>query len=614
MPPFEFLGPYRIGKPLGRGGMGTVFAAIHEKSGEKVAVKLISAQVADEVRFRRRFDDEVKTLQQLKHKNIVRLIGFGEEQGQLFYSMELVEGETLQQRIRRDKKVSWLPAINIAIEVCAALKHAHDFGVIHRDLKPANLLLMPGEGVKLVDFGIAKIFGDSEQTMVGSVLGTADYMAPEQATGSGVTARTDLYALGSVMYAMLTGRPPFRGKNVTEVISSLKRDRPAPLDMIDPNLPDDIVELVHQLLEKNPESRPPTALAVMNRLKAMRAGLQKEDTVLGARSATKVGQRVADRSDSSESIDPDSATDDSDAKASHRNSTVVASGSSGVAAANPDSPTIASDSGSDNTDNPLDVEIEFDPEQESQTRTHFQTVSESDRRPGFFQTGIDEPESVWSGRLAIAVMTAVLLLLVGLVVNAMRPPSADDLYTAVIESDDTSAMAAFLKRFPEDPRSVEVQDLHMHSQLEGQLRRIEIQKKLGITPLHPFEESFRAAMEGRRLDPVDSSERLKQWLVVYDAPESQQDPNLSRLIEIARYEQEQLIKRGARVVIDPRAEEMIADVRFLASEPDTEFVRKKLIGIIESFRSIDWAEPAVKEATRQLQALEEHSEDEVAEP
>ncbi len=269
MTSFEFLGPYRIGKPLGKGGMGSVFAAVHEKSGEKVAVKLIAAHVADEPRFRRRFDDEVKTLQQLRHKNIVRLIGFGEEKGQLFYSMELVEGETLQARIRREKKISWLPALNIGIDICAALKHAHDFGVIHRDLKPANLLLGSDDGVKLVDFGIAKIFGDGEQTLAGSVLGTADYMAPEQATGSGVTVRTDLYAFGSVMYAMLAGRPPFRGKNVTEVIESLKRDRPVPLELIDPNLPEEIVDLVHQLLEKRPEDRPPTALSVMNRLKAM---------------------------------------------------------------------------------------------------------------------------------------------------------------------------------------------------------------------------------------------------------------------------------------------------------------------------------------------------------
>ncbi len=608
MPPFEFLGPYRIGKPLGRGGMGTVFAAVHEKSGDTVAVKLISAHVAEEARFRRRFDDEVKTLQQLKHKNIVRLIGFGEEQGQLFYSMELVEGETLQQRIRREKKVSWLPAINIAIEVCAALKHAHDFGVIHRDLKPANLLLAADDGVKLVDFGIAKIFGDGEQTLAGSVLGTADYMAPEQATGSGVTVRTDLYALGSVMYAMLTGRPPFRGKNVTEVMTSLKRDRPAPLDMVDASLPDDIVELVHQLLEKNPESRPPTALAVMNRLKAMRAGLQKEETVLGGRSATKIAEAGDDGSISSGSIDPDSATDDSEAKSSHRKRTVATSGSSAGPLANPDSPTIASDPGSDNTDNPLDSEIDFDPEQESETRTHFQTVSEGDRRPGFFETNVDETESVWSGRFAIAGMTVVLLLLVGLVVNAMRPPSANDLYAAAIDADDAGAMGAFLKRFPNDPRVAEVHDLYMQSQLDGQLRRMKTQRKLGITPLSAFEESFCAAMERRNLEPIESSERLKQWLVVYDSPESELSSNLSRLIEIARYEQGQLTSRGKRVILDPRAEEMIANVRSFANDPDTEFVRTKLIGIIKTFQSIDWAEPAVKEAERQLQALDEFAD------
>lgn len=270
MPTFEFLGPYRIGKQLGRGGMGSVYEAAHERTGEKVAVKLIAQHIADEPRFRRRFDDEVKTLQRLRHNGIVRLIGFGEEDGQLFYSMELVEGESLQSRIRRDKKLDWRVVIDISIQICSALKHAHDIGVIHRDLKPANLILTNDDTVKLVDFGIVKVFGNSEQTAPGSVLGTADYMPPEQATGIAATQRTDLYALGCVMYAMLTGRPPFTGKTVTEVIESLKRDRPVPLDLVNPDLPEALVELVHQLLEKDPADRPPTALAVMNRLKAMR--------------------------------------------------------------------------------------------------------------------------------------------------------------------------------------------------------------------------------------------------------------------------------------------------------------------------------------------------------
>lgn len=611
MPPFEFLGPYRIGKPLGRGGMGTVFTAVHVKTGEKVAVKLISAHVADEKRFRRRFDDEVKTLQQLKHKNIVRLIGFGEEEGQLFYSMELVEGETLQQRIRREKKVGWLPAINIAIEVCAALKHAHDFGVIHRDLKPANLLLAADNGVKLVDFGIAKIFGDGEQTMAGAVLGTADYMAPEQATGSGVTVRTDLYALGSVMYAMLTGRPPFRGKNVTEVITSLKRDRPVPLDIVDPNLPEDVVELVHQLLEKTPEARPPTALAVMNRLKAMRAGLQKNETVLGERSATKVSGAAAEHSRSSRRVDPDSATDDSDSKSRNRERTVVSSSdSSSPPIANPDSPTIASCESSSNTADPLESEIEFDREAISETRTHFQTVSEGERRPGFFQTETSDNEPEWMGRLAVAGMLVVLLIAAGLIFSATRPPSADQLYSSAMDAGDMGAMTAFLKRFPDDARFVEINDLYMQSLLAGQLKRMETQRKLGVTPLHAFEEAFYAAMDGRNQHPVESSETLEQWLVVYDSPESELSPNLSRLIELARYEQTQLQERGGKVIIDDRAKAMIVEIQSLANDTDTEFARKKLHGIIDSFRSMEWAAPAVKEAETQLRALEEFAEEE----
>jgi serine/threonine-protein kinase len=612
MPPFEFLGPYRIGKPLGKGGMGSVFAAVHEKTGEKVAVKLIAAHVADEARFRRRFDDEVKTLQQLRHKNIVRLIGFGEEEGQLFYSMELVEGETLQARIRREKKISWLPALNIAIEICAALKHAHDFGVIHRDLKPANLLLGSDNGVKLVDFGIAKIFGEGEQTLAGSVLGTADYMAPEQATGSGVTVRTDLYALGSVMYAMLTGRPPFRGKSVTEVIESLKRDRPVPLEMVDPYLPEEVVELVHQLLEKDPEARPPTALSVMNRLKAMRAGLQRDETVVGNRSATKVGiqkSKVSPSKDSLGPIDPDSATDDSDSKSSHRKRTVVTKGGADpVRNVDPDGATVVSGVDSRQTENPEESAADLAEQAQSETRTHFQTVSESERRPGFFQSQESDNESVWVNHLAIAGMITVLLIAAGLFLYAMRAPSADQLYAAVVDQQDTRAMKSFIKLFPEDPRFSEVLNLHMNSRLDGQIRRLQTQQKLGVTPLDAYEESFLAAIDGRFQQPVEAIERLDQWLVVYNSPESELDDSLSTLIELARHEREQLRDRAPAIIIDPRAQEMITKIRSLANEHDTEFARAKLNGIVETFQTIDWAKPAVEDAKRQLQALEEFSE------
>ncbi len=613
MAAFEFLGPYRIGKPLGRGGMGSVYAAVHEKSGQRVAVKLIAAHVADEARFRRRFDDEVKTLQQLRHRNIVQLIGFGEEQGQLFYSMELVEGETLQARIRREKKIGWLPALNIAIDVCAALKHAHDFGVIHRDLKPANLLLANDGGVKLVDFGIAKIFGESDKTLAGSVLGTADYMAPEQANGSGVTVRTDLYALGSVMYAMLTGRPPFRGKSVTEVIESLKRDRPVPLDLVDPNLPEAVVDLVHQLLEKNPDSRPPTALSVMNRLKAMRAGLQKGETVHGQGSATKPGLRDRDEGDlrgRPTPVNANSETGDSAvASKDDRDMSFANRADRGAGSVKPDDETVASADRKNRNINPEDSLADGDLPTKPEPRTHFQTVSESDRRPGFFQSAASDNEAHWQRHLAVAAMIGILLLGGGLVVFALRPPTADQLYQAAIADGDRGAMMAFTNRYPDDPRYDEVLNLYMQDQLAGQLKRLKTQQKLGLTPLRAFEAGFLAALEEQDQQPAESVERLKQWLVVYDSPESELNPNLGRLIELARHQQRQLADRAPAIIIDPRAEEMIAEIRSLVDQSDSEQARKKLNGIIETFRPLDWAKPAVAEAVRQLQALDEFADD-----
>jgi serine/threonine-protein kinase len=598
MPEFEFLGPYRIGKPLGRGGMGTVYAAVHEKTGEQVAVKLIAAHVADEPRFRRRFDDEVKTLQQLRHKNIVRLIGFGEEQGQLFYSMELVTGETLQARIRREKKIGWSPALEIAIEVCAALKHAHDFGIIHRDLKPANLLLSATGGVKLVDFGIAKIFGDGELTLAGSVLGTADFMAPEQATGSGVSVRTDLYALGSVMYAMLAGRPPFRGKSVTEVIASLKRDRPVPLDLIDPNLPEAIVDVVHQLLEKDPARRPPTALAVMNRLKAMRAGLQKQETVMAQAVGTRIDRGRGDGSDEPLAASGP-ATDSRTAVTDRATAELLSAASAPQAEESLVSPVAA---GPQSLPEVTSEQVKPEP------RTHFQTVSEAARRTGFFTTEPDETPPTWWRWLSILAMIIALLIVALIVVKTIRPPSADQLYAEAMEAADTAAMNAFLQRHPHDPRHREVEQRYLEESLAGQLKRIEAQRKIGVTPLHPYEESFAAAMQLRHERSDEAIERLKQWLILYDTPENSSNSNLSRLIELARYQQQRLESHRSPPPIDPRAETMIQEIRQLAAETDSATARQKLHAIVESFQSIQWAAPAVDEARRQVATLDEFSQ------
>jgi len=139
--PLERLGPYRIERALGHGGMGSVYASVHEQTGERTAIKVLSEALAADPRFRERFRSEVETLRTLHHKNIVTLHGYGEEEGRLFFVMELVPGRSLDAELRAGRRYLWDEVADIGIQVCAALKHAHDHGVIHRDLKPANLLM-----------------------------------------------------------------------------------------------------------------------------------------------------------------------------------------------------------------------------------------------------------------------------------------------------------------------------------------------------------------------------------------------------------------------------------------------------------------------------------------
>jgi len=263
------LGPFRIEKRIGRGGMGTVYAAVHEETGERVAVKVLTNAVAEESNLRLRFATEIESLKTLRHPNIVRLIGDGFQDGQPYYVMELVDGCSLQDELNAGRRYAWYEVVQIGIQVCLALKHAHDHGIIHRDLKPANLLRAPDRRIKLTDFGIAKCFGADQLTAAGSVVGTADFMAPEQAERLAATYRSDLYSLGAVLFTLLTQRTPFSSESLPRVIYKLCHE-PAPrVRTLAPQTPLELEQIVDQLLQKDPAARIPTALAVANRLHAL---------------------------------------------------------------------------------------------------------------------------------------------------------------------------------------------------------------------------------------------------------------------------------------------------------------------------------------------------------
>ncbi len=265
----ERLGPYQIVGKLGRGGMGTVYEGVHRETGEPAAVKLLSAALAQEEGFRSRFEAEIETLRKLNHPNIVRLFGFGEQEGHLFYSMELVNGNSLEEELRHGRRFEWREVTRIGIETCRALRHAHDRGVIHRDIKPGNLLMTADGTVKLSDFGIARLFGYSKLTSAGSVLGTAEYMAPEQAEGRPVDQRADLYSLGSLLYALLAQRPVFRGKSLPEMLHQQRFEQPEPIRKYAPDVPEELERILSQLLEKDPARRIPNADILARRLESM---------------------------------------------------------------------------------------------------------------------------------------------------------------------------------------------------------------------------------------------------------------------------------------------------------------------------------------------------------
>ena len=274
----EKLGPFKIGQVLGRGGMGAVYEGTHEKDNVAVAIKVLPDSFDEDNEARLRFETEIETLKLLSHPNIVRLTGFGAEQGQLYYVMEFVNGLSLQQELRKKRDFQWHEVAKIGFEICQALRHAHDRGVIHRDIKPANILLDHEGHSKLSDFGIARFFGAQQITDVHSIIGTLEYMSPEQALAHPIGSSTDLYSLGCVLYALLHGKPPFPARSLPELLRKHQTTTPVPICSIRHDVPDELGYIISDLLQIHPEDRPRNAFLVMKRLQTLLLSLMGDPT------------------------------------------------------------------------------------------------------------------------------------------------------------------------------------------------------------------------------------------------------------------------------------------------------------------------------------------------
>ncbi len=246
---------YEIVRLLGQGGMGAVYQAHDKELDRQVAIKVIRADMAANPEILRRFKQELILARQITHKNVIRIFDLGQADGIKFITMEYIEGENLQSVLRRKKKLEPAEAANILAQVCRALEAAHNEGVIHRDLKPQNIMLDKSGRAYVMDFGIARSMIGAGMTQTGALIGTPDYMSPEQAKGQPLDARSDLFSLGIIFYEMLSGQVPFDADTTMGKLWKRTNEPARPLDELDKTIPKPLSDIVRKCLEVDPQKR-----------------------------------------------------------------------------------------------------------------------------------------------------------------------------------------------------------------------------------------------------------------------------------------------------------------------------------------------------------------------
>jgi len=643
------LGPYEIRSRLGRGGMGAVYEAVDTMSGETVAVKVLAQHLADDPGLRSRFDAEIETLKNLRHPGIVRLLAFGEQDDQPYFAMELVRGKSLEQLLRSGRRFTWRETVAVAIEVARALKVAHDHGIVHRDLKPANLLVTetPFEGaepagneaadglrdrvtVKLADFGIAKLFGGVAHTAAGHVVGTAEYMAPEQATGRPVDHRVDLYALGLVMYAMLTGSPPFRSTALTEVIDKQRHEIPPRIASLVREVPAALDELVARLLAKDPAQRPANALALGRLLTAIDS-LHSADSYLAAAKGQPLPATVSPPAPARDGSPGPTAHDRSN-RATRQLDAAGATGPASLpgkppagrdlanridllaptqafeppAAPMPPAKPVAKPAGrvpqrtagstaitqdlpagrqvprtahsavpAAPSRLPTDVASATTQVDRSQ-RNRFTTVADFEQAAAEKAQREQLWQLLWQGLTAAVTLAAVA----GIVWFVMKVPTADQLYariTAVADDehgdlrDVRSDMERFLETHGSDPRVARVRDLKRTLDLDVLERRAR-RRARGDKEFTPIERDYRAAMNEEELGPSACVKAIEAMLAVHGptASKAPDDSEENLWLQLARRKVEQLRPQAAAEQRDDtkRIGDLLAEAASLAARAD----------------------------------------------
>ncbi len=278
-----FADRYQIIEELGKGGMGNVYKVLDTKIKEKIALKLLKPEIASDKKTIERFSNELKFSRKIRHENVCQMFDLNEEKGMHYITMEYVHGEDLKRLIRKMGQMSAGQAISLAKQVCAGLTEAHKLGVVHRDLKPQNIMVDEEGKPRIMDFGIARSLKGKGMTGAGVMIGTPEYMSPEQVEGKDVDQRSDIYSLGVILYEMVTGRVPFEGDTPFTIGVKQKSEIPKEPGELNSQVPSDLSKVIMKCLEKDKEKRYQSAGEVRSELAALEEGIPTTERIIPKR-------------------------------------------------------------------------------------------------------------------------------------------------------------------------------------------------------------------------------------------------------------------------------------------------------------------------------------------